>query len=224
LKHLYTDWYGFFTSQLSTLPVEGEMLELGSGGGFLKQLIPTVITSDIIELPTNDRVVNAELLPFADNSLSAIFMIDVLHHIPNCDVFFAEAQRTLKVGGKILMSEPANTPFSRFFYKYLHHEPFDTSGGWKIAAPTGPLTGANGAIPWIVFNRDLDKFTANYPQLQLVSTQLHTPFRYILSGGMTPYSLVPKGSFNFFTKLEKKVNRLYPMLAMFQFIEVVKIN
>ncbi|MBK8443443.1 MAG: hypothetical protein IPL35_08515 [Sphingobacteriales bacterium] len=58
------------------------------------------------------------------------------------------------------MSEPANTAWGRFFYQNFHHEPFQPeAASWEIPS-TGPLSGANGALPWIIFKRDIDLFTA----------------------------------------------------------------
>src|SRR3972149_10539147 len=125
LKKLYEEWYHSFIKKIPGLP-EGKLLEIGSGGGFLKQICPEIITSDIMGLPHCDMTFSAENIPFKENSLSAIFMIDVLHHIPDCKQFFKEAERTLSQGGRVIMIEPANTFFSRFIYKNMHHELFDT--------------------------------------------------------------------------------------------------
>ncbi|MCB0517166.1 MAG: class I SAM-dependent methyltransferase [Chitinophagales bacterium] len=221
LRKLYVDWYNFLLNEIPTLP-EGKILELGSGGGFLKELLPQAITSDVMPLPGCDLTFSAEEMPFEDESLSAIFMIDVLHHIPRVDLFFAEAQRCLKKGGKIIMSEPANTPWSRYFYQNFHHEPFEpAANSWEIPS-TGPLSGANGALPWIVFKRDIAIFQQKYPQLKLVKHKLHTPSRYLLSGGLSYKALVPYWSFGFFTFVEKMTSPLNPLWAMFQLIIVEK--
>ena len=58
-------------------------MELGSGGGFLKDIEPSVICSDVLDLPTNDLTFSALDMPFADGELSALFMIDTFHHIPD---------------------------------------------------------------------------------------------------------------------------------------------
>jgi hypothetical protein len=47
LKNLYQEWYGTFSNELNKLP-PGKVVELGSGRGFLKVLIPTIIASDIL--------------------------------------------------------------------------------------------------------------------------------------------------------------------------------
>lgn len=97
LRRLYEEWYGLLVAHLSGLD---DILELGSGAGFLKDFIPSLITSDVFETPGVDRVVDARRLPFQDDSLDAIVMIDVFHHLPEVNLFFEEAKRCLRDGGR----------------------------------------------------------------------------------------------------------------------------
>lgn len=194
LKRLYKDWYKTMFSILGDL-ANGKVLEIGSGGGFLKELYPKVITSDILALPNVDQVFSAEELPFENNTLSAICMLNVFHHIPNPHLFLKEAERTLLKGGKVVMIEPANSALGRFIYKRFHHEPFDENGGREIQAGN-PLSHSNQALPYIYFERDLDVFKKEYPLLRIVSVKYHSPLSYVISGGvsrsaMLPYFLYP---------------------------------
>ncbi|MDQ3073262.1 MAG: class I SAM-dependent methyltransferase, partial [Bacteroidota bacterium] len=159
--------------------------------------------------------------PFRDKELSGIVMIDVLHHIPTPANFFKEAVRTLKPGGKIVMTEPANTLWGRFIYQNFHHEPFRPEAGWEIPS-TGPLSGANGALPWIIFNRDRAKFENEYPELEIKSITHHTPLRYLISGGVSMKALVPAWSFGVITFLEKLIWPAARYFSMFQTIEIIK--
>jgi len=221
LKKIYTEWYQSFLKETKKLP-EGKLLEIGSGGGFLKDLEPKVITSDILELPHCDMVFSAEEIPLKDNSVSAIFMLNVLHHIPDCKNFFKEAERVLVKGGILFMIEPANTVFSRFIYQKFHHEPFDMKVKWEF--PKGsPLSLSNQALPSIIFQRDLDKFHKLFPTLKYEKTKLHTPFRYLMTGGLSFKSLVPGWSFSVVSFFEKLLTPLFPCLAMFQTITVKKL-
>ncbi|GAH06436.1 unnamed protein product [marine sediment metagenome] len=95
MKKLYLEWYNLFKKETRNLP-DGLLLELGSGGGFLKEEMPAVICSDILPLPANDMTFSALEMPFQDNSVSGIFMIDTFHHIPDSDRFLFEAKRILK--------------------------------------------------------------------------------------------------------------------------------
>eukprot|EP01036_Dinobryon_divergens_P048614 gene48614-65203_t len=140
-------------------------------------------------------------MPFETGSVAGIFMIDVLHHIPQPALFLKEAERVLAKGGKILMTEPANSAWGRFIYRNFHHEPFEPKGGWEIPA-TGPLSGANGALPWIIFERDRQKFEAEFPHLKIESIRYHTPLRYLLSGGVSKRQLAPNVSYGLIKGIE----------------------
>ncbi len=145
LRKLYEEWYDVFTGVQSQLPV-GKMIELGSGGGFLKDIMPSVLCTDILELPSNDLTFSALEMPFGDNELSAIFMIDTFHHIPDSTLFLSEAKRVLKKNGMIVMIEPANSLWGRFIYENFHHEPFGPKGNWEFPN-SGPLSGATEPFP-----------------------------------------------------------------------------
>ncbi len=222
LKKIYEKWYNDFIGISKQLP-SGKLLEVGSGGGFLKELIPEMITSDIIPFSHCDLVVSAEEMPFPENELSGIFMLNVFHHIHKPYLFLKEAERTLKPGGKIVMIEPANSWFGRFIYKNFHHEPFDINGDWEIHS-VGRLSGSNQALPHIYFERDRKKFEKEFPKLKIQSIKYHTPFMYIMSGGVSRNALVPVVTFTFLNFIEKFLNPLGTKLGMFQTIEIVKIE
>lgn len=221
LKKLYIEWYGIFQYWATQIP-DGKKLEIGSGGGFLKDVMPDVITSDIFALDHCDLTFSAEEIPFENESLSAIFMIDVLHHIPKCEKFFEEANRTLKNKGKIIMIEPACSMWSNFIWTYLHHEPFNPKAKDWAFPSTGPLSGSNIALPWIIFERDITKFEKLFTNFKLKLINYHSPFRYLLSGGVSFVTFVPDWSFNFFAKIEQIISPLNRMIGMFQTIVVEK--
>ena len=221
LRKLYEEWYTVFTTSLSALP-KGKIVELGSGGGFLKEIIPSVLCSDILELPSNDLTFSALEMPFADDEVSAIFMIDTFHHIPDSEVFLAEVSRVLKKRGMLIMIEPANSMWGRFIYKNFHHEPFDPSGNWKIP-PSGPMSGANGALPWIVFERDFDLFKRSFPRLELQKIKYHTPFMYLISGGVSFKQVFPNLSYAIFRSIDKFMPHISRHISMFTTITVTKI-
>jgi SAM-dependent methyltransferase len=220
LKKLYIDFY----KQLEKTIPDSEkkfLVELGSGGGFIKEVIPNVVTSDILELPNVDKVFSVSDMPFEQERVDAFFMIDVLHHVTEPRAFFKEALRCLKVGGKIIMIEPANTLWSRFIYKNFHHELFDTQAQWELQKQ-GPVSHGNGALPWIIFSRDREVFEKEFPTLRIVSVCNHTPIRYLLSGGLTLRQLVPSFTYSAVKAVEYFLYPLNNLLGMFQTIELQK--
>ena len=62
LYKLYLEYYGIFKENIKDIP-NGLKIELGSGGGFLKEVITDVITSDVLELPDVDKVFFGEKIP-----------------------------------------------------------------------------------------------------------------------------------------------------------------
>jgi SAM-dependent methyltransferase len=218
LKSIYDEWYALLASAVP--PGEGGVLELGSGAGYCEQFIDGLITSEVFPCSTAQLVVNAEQMQFPDGSLRAIVFTDVLHHIPDVRRFFAEATRCLRPGGKILMIEPWVTPWSRFIFREFHHEPFlPEAQDWSFASD-GPLSGANGAIPWIVFVRDHSQFAAEFPELSIETIKPFLPFRYLISGGVSMRSLMPGFTHPLWAGFERMLTPQMDRLAMFAFISV----
>ena len=220
LKKIYEEWYGILMKRTGSAS-GGKIVEIGSGGGFLKEVYPAVTTSDILPLGNCEMIFSAEKMPFANDSLGAIVMVNVFHHIPKPFLFLEEAQRTLQQGGKIVMIEPANSAFARFIYKNFHHEPFDMNGGWEIES-TGPLSGSNQALPSIYFERDRAKFENRFTQLKINSIEYFMPFRYLFSGGVSRKAMVPGWSFDFFKIFEKLLSPFSKQLGMFAVTELEK--
>lgn len=222
LKRIHQDWYNNFKRYDEQIPLEGKTIEIGAGGGFLKEVYPTVITSDIMKLACCDMQFSATDMPFQDNEIKSIFMLNVLHHIPDNEQFFKEADRVLKKGGFVYMIEPATTFFSKFIYKNFHHEPFDEKATDWAFESKGPLSDANGALPYMIFKRDINKFKTLFPNLELIQFKYHTPFKYLLSGGLSKPALVPLFAYPIIQLIEKILTPILPQIALFQTIIIKK--
>ena len=205
LKTLYNEWYRMLKDNL---PADERVLEIGSGAGFLKDLLPSVITSEVFAIPGVDRVEDACRLDFPNDSLGAIVMLDVFHHIRDVRAFLIEARRVLCQGGRILMIEPWRSRWSSVIYRNLHHEPFDTDAAdWRLPSGGGPLSTANGALPWIVFERDRDQFEAEFPEFSIVKLEPLMPLAYLVSGGVGTQVSLPRSMYRPVRILENKVVR-----------------
>jgi SAM-dependent methyltransferase len=145
---------------------------------------------------------DAHAIPLLDGSLRAMVMTNVLHHLARPRRFFAEAGRCIKPGGAMIMIEPWVTTWGRWVYTHLHHEPFVPDASHWEFPQTGPLSGANGALPWILFVRDRDQLERDFPMWQVRTIRPIMPFRYLVSGGVSMRSLVPGWSFGAWRALE----------------------
>jgi SAM-dependent methyltransferase len=208
LRRIYEEWY---TTLAASVPpgseVPGRVLELGSGAGFLKQFVPGAITSEIFPCPGVDAVLDGLRMPLPDSSLRGILMTDVFHHLPDARKFLAEATRTVAPGGVVAMIEPWVTAWSKLIYTKLHHEPFRPDAGEWSFPTTGPLSGANGALPWIVFHRDRALFERDFPQWEIETVRPFMPLRYLVSGGVGMRSLAPGFLFVPIQVLERALGR-----------------
>ncbi len=198
LRTFYEDAYNFFRSSSESIfnSSKGKRLEIGSGPGFIKKMIPDVITSEYLDIPTVDiPKCSASDLPFGRGELCAVFLLDVLHHIPDLDAFFDEATRVLQPGGVVVMVEPANTLLGRFIFQNFHHEIFDpTVADWKLPSGGGPLSTANGALPWIALVRDRKRFEERFSKLLIELLEPFGPLLYPSSGGVgRDYQFFPAG-------------------------------
>ena len=221
LQRIYVEWYRTIAEAIPALA--GPVLELGSGGGFLREYVPNLITSDVIPCAGVDRVIDAAQLPFADGELRGITMTNVFHHLPRPRGFFAEARRCVRIGGALVMIEPWMSAWSQLVYSRLHHEPFDKSAAWEFPS-NGPLSDANGALPWIVFARDRAIFETEFPEWRIVAVRPIMPLRYLLSGGVSLRSLVPGWSFPFWRGVERLLTPWMHHLAMFAIIVLMRVS
>lgn len=220
LEKIYQEWYELIVGQLGI--ISAPILELGSGAGFLEEYIPSLIKTEVFHLSGMDVILDGTHIPFKTKSLQAIVMTDVFHHISRPEDFYKEAERVLKNQGKVVMIEPWVTRWSRWIYPRFHHEPFHPNAvEWDFPS-SGPLSASNQALPWIVFERDREKFLEKFPKFFIECIKPMMPFRYLLSGGVSLCSLAPSWSYGFWKWVEGLLESHMNQWGMFALIELKK--
>lgn len=223
LRAVYEGYYGQFEEVLERAPIDGARVEIGSGGGFLGEVIDGLVTVDVRPGARVDAVASAMELPFDGESVAALFMLNVLHHLPDPGRFFEELSRVLVPGGRCALIEPYVSPLSRIIYGRLHHEPFDPERErWEIDGEAA-MTSANDALPWIVFVRDRRRFDAAFPLLEVERITPHTVLSYLLSGGLSYRSLVPGPVMERIVRAERAAGSLVSPLASMMTVELARI-
>ena len=204
LRAIYDDLY----QKIENVALTGDTLEIGGGIGNLQIGGGRVIKSDIQHSVGVDVVADAQNLPFENKVFSNIVLFDVLHHLQCPLLFFAEAQRVLKPGGRVIMMEPGITPISKLLYKMGHEEPVEM--GWdmnepcKVDADKDPYD-SNQAIPTILFKRDPQLFLTAVKGFKINSSDWLSLFAYPLSGGFKSWSLLPCKWVRTILKIEERL-------------------
>jgi SAM-dependent methyltransferase len=221
LRTVYQDFY----DRLAPECRPGTTIEIGGGIGNLKQRLADVVATDIQFAPWLDCVADAQRLPFAAGSAANIVMVDVLHHLEFPAVFFREAARVLRPGGRVLMVEPAITYGSTLFYRLFHHEPTRTSVEALADGTPDPRRDpydSNQAIPTILVTRERNEFHARFPDLSIVRVVWFALAAYPLSGGFKPWSLLSAGAARRLLRVERAIEPLIGRLAGFRVMIVIE--
>ena len=220
LRQLYTDWYRAMVPWL----VPGPTVELGGGTGNLKEHVPEVYCTDVVALPWLNLVADAQHLPFQSRSLGNLVLFDCLHHVENVTQFFDEAQRTLRVGGRIIIMDPYLSWMSWPIYRWLHQEPVDyTEDPLALKAPRvdrRPFD-ANQAVATILFERDRSGFHFRYPGFSIQQIRRMACAAYPLSGGFDHPSLLPHWLVTPMLRFEHQLERFGRFLA-FRILVVIE--
>ena len=215
LRDWYAQAYACFARAVAASSARGAVLELGSGAGFLKELLPEAVTSDALAYEGMDKVVDALALPYGASQLKALLLLNVLHHLPDPEGLFSEAVRCLAPGGVLVIVDQHPGWLGRWLFKLAHHEPFDDQAQSWASPAQGRLGGANGALAWMVFVRDRSRFERLYPELELESYRPCSPLQYWLSGGLKAWTLAPAWSLPLLHLLERSLLSLSPQWGCF---------
>jgi SAM-dependent methyltransferase len=221
LRLVYDDFY----DRIAAACRPGLTIEIGGGIGNLKRRLTDVVATDVQSAPWLDCVADAQRLPFVDGCAANIVMVDVLHHLEFPVVFFREAARVLRPGGRVLMVEPAITWGSSLFYRLFHHEPVRTSADVLKDGSPDPRRDpyeSNQAIPTLLVTRDRDRFHRVFPTLRMASVQWLSLAAYPLSGGFQPWSLVGEGVARRLLRIERALEPVLGRFTAFRMLLVVE--
>lgn len=187
LRSVYRGFHELIASRLDR-SVRGEVVELGSGMGSIKDVIPECVTTDLFPNPWLDRQENAYSLSFADASVSNLILFDVWHHLRYPGTALAEFRRTVAPGGRVIVFDPAISWMGRIIYGVFHHEPIGMRLPLTWDAPDGFKPGdtdyfaAQGAATRIFWRREEPARLAGW---ELVEATPLPSFEYFATGGFS---------------------------------------
>lgn len=204
LRAFYADLFADIRRELAS----GRLLELGSGIGTSREFMPDIVTSDVVPTAYAERVVSAYDIPAED--WVGIVAVDVLHHLEDPLRFLASAAAALRVGGRVVLAEPAATGLGRIFYSWCHHEPCQPA---SVQAPyrfhpepDGSF--ANMGVAYALFQRDRLAVIGRELErlgLRLTRVRYRDVLAYPATGGFSRRSLLPAAAVRVLLAMERGV-------------------
>ena len=122
------------------LPKSGKVLEIGSrqeknqkNVANLRRLFPQgeYLGVDMRSGPGVDRVVNAEKLPFKDNSIDVVLCLETLEHAEKPWLISEEIERVTKNSGVMIVSSQQNFPIHMHPSDYFRFTPYGLKSLFK---------------------------------------------------------------------------------------------
>lgn len=215
LQAIYHGFYQTIASELRR-DLAGATVELGSGMGNIKQVVPDCITTDLFPNPWLDRQENAYTLSFADASVANLILFDVWHHLEFPGNALDQFARVLVPGGRLILFEPATSLLGRFIYGLFHHEPLGLAQRISWQAPAGtdltnaPYFAAQSSA-WRIFvrgerGRELDAW-------RLLKIHPFASLSYVASGGFSKPQLFPTACLPLMRQLDRALSAFPKLFA-----------
>ena len=224
-KPVIREVYNYYYTRIAAACVPGPTLELGGGAGHSRDFIPNLISANVLPAPWLDVACDAQCMPFRDASFSNVVLLDVLHHIPRPLLFLSEAARVLQHGGRLVILDPAITPLSWPFYRFLHHESVDLNIDpldQETATSKDDPFDSNQAIASLLFGRHRLGLEKLVNQFEIVTLRRFSFFAYPLSGGFKAWSLLPVAAIRPLMKIEDMLEPLLGPLMAFRLFVVLE--
>jgi SAM-dependent methyltransferase len=202
LRAIYASIY----QRMRTYATGTHWLELGSGIGVAREFLPGVVTSDLANTGYVDREVDAYAIPC--EGWTSIFALDVFHHLRQPQRLLDAAAAALEPGGRLILVEPAATPFGQLFYRICHHEPMrsdwvqppyefplEADGSFaNMAMASTMLAGKQGPLEAVCGS-----------SWKRVALSYHDCLAYPLTGGFSRPQLLPTACLKGLLALEQRL-------------------
>jgi hypothetical protein len=181
LRDIYRDFHRLLAAHLALLP--GETVEIGSGIGNIREVIPDCVRTDLFPNPWIDRCEDVYDLRIAKSSAANIILFDVFHHLEFPLDALDQCHRALCDGGRLIIFDHAMSVAGLVFSKFCHHE---REGFLKPYRLRGARKGSSGyyadhANADRILRRRFDELLASdWKQIALLR---FPAMRWVLSGG-----------------------------------------
>jgi SAM-dependent methyltransferase len=205
LRRIYRGFHEVIASQTLSRDA-GITVELGSGIGNIKDVLPHCLRTDLFDNPWLDQTENAYKLSFDNGSVANIILFDVFHHLRYPGRAFSEFQRALIPGGRVIIFDPCVSMLGLIVYGLLHHEPVALFDQIQWQPPQGwtpdddSYYAAQGNAYRTFWRSDLER---SLPGWRVVERQRFSAISYVLSGGYSKPQMYPDVMYPFMRGVDR---------------------
>jgi SAM-dependent methyltransferase len=225
LRKSYRIFHELIAHNLSAFST-GSVVELGSGIGNIKEVIPSCMRTDLFQNPWLDRVENAYALSFESASVSDLILFDVFHHLRHPGTAFEEFYRVLMPKGRVLIFEPRISLLGRVVFGLFHDEPVALDDPIEWMAPASWIPGqidyyaAQGNATRIFIRGE---FSEKLSHWRLHKTVQLSALSYVATGGYSKPSLYPNAAYPLMRIVDRIADRI-PFLFATRLLVVMEKN
>lgn len=196
--------------------LDGVVVELGSGIGNIKEVLPQCLRTDLFPNPWLDQTENAYSLSFEDESVSNVILFDVFHHLRYPGSALREIHRVLRPGGRVVIFEPGMGLLGKLVFGLFHHEPLGLNEHIAWVAPDGWRSDdvdyyAAQSNASRIFT--LDQVGKTVGEFQVLDIKQYAQLSYVASGGYSKPQLYPDSAYPFMRKLDRVLDRFPRLFA-----------
>lgn len=212
LRTIYNDFYLNINSNIDR-SIPGYIVELGSGIGAIKSVIPDCLTTDLFPNTRIDRIESVYKLSFENKSISNLILFDVFHHIEFLGEAFEEMYRVLNKKGKIILFEPSLSVLGLLIFGLFHHEPLGLLEKIKwdnnADSPISNYYAAQGNAFRLFVKKSHSSLYKD--KWRIIKIERKAAISYVLSGGYKGKQLYPENWY----WIMKKIDKLFDFFPAF---------
>jgi SAM-dependent methyltransferase len=225
LQRAYRDFHERIAAHLDR-SLTGPIVELGSGIGNIRDVIPGCLRTDLFPNPWIDQVENAYTLSFSDGECSHLILFDVFHHLRHPRTALQECRRVLQPRGRLILFEPYVSLAGRLVYGPLHHEPTGFGDPIVADAPAGfspardPYYAAQGNATRVFWRGEHPEILDGF---EVVARERIGAWPYALTGGYSKPQLYPASMYGVMQTLDRACG-LAPALFSLRALIVLRVR
>ena len=216
LRLAYRDFHTRIAAHIDP-SLTGTIVELGSGIGNIRDVIPGVIRTDLFPNPWIDQVENAYALSFQAGDLSHLILFDVFHHLRYPRTALRECRRVLERNGRVILFEPYMSLAGRLVYGPFHHEPiaFD-----EPIHPDAPPTFSPAADDYYAAQANATRvfWRGAHPEIldgwDVIARERIGGWPYALTGGYSKPQLYPGALYGVLSKFDRVLSAIPAAAAL----------